>query len=81
MDVITVEPSDKGHNRNNLPNKGNGSMYKTKETFLYNIFLTFFIGENGQKTMGPKRVHYSEVPLYCTVGGLVSGGEKLVAKW
>ncbi len=23
------------------------------------------IGQNGQKTMGPKHVRYSEVPLYC----------------
>ncbi len=29
------------------------------------------IGQNDQKTMGPKRVRYSKVPLYCTAADLL----------
>ncbi len=35
------------------------------ETFLYILNLRpLNKGQNGQKTMGPKHVRYSEIPLY-----------------
>ncbi len=61
--------SDKGHNRNNLQTKDKVQCTKWKLSYSSNIFLTsdkgqpLNKGQNGQKTMGPKRVRYSEVPL------------------
>ncbi len=51
-------------------NKGQGSIYQINAIVLIIIFLTsdkgqpLNKGQNGQKTMVPKRVRYSEVPLY-----------------
>ena len=63
----TVEPPikdtpNKGHNRN----KGQVSNRDFPNTLLTSDEgQPLNIGQNGQKTMGPKRVCYSEVPLHC----------------
>ncbi len=64
--------SDKGHNRNNLWTKDKVQCTKWRLSYSSNIFLTsdkgqpLNKGQNDQKTMGPKRVRFSEVPLYKT---------------
>ena len=72
--VYTVEPPimdtpNKGRNTNNLRIKDKLQCTKWRLSYSSNTFLTsdkgqpLNNGQNGQKTMGPKRVRYSEVPL------------------
>ncbi len=61
----TVEPlikdtPNKGHN---LRTKDKFQCTKWRLSYSFNTLLTSGKGQNGQKTMGPKRVRYSEVPL------------------
>ncbi len=73
VDVVHSRTSDKGHNRNNLRTKDKVQCTKLRLSYSSNTLLTSNIGQplnkgqNGQNTMGPKRVRYSEVPLYVGV--------------
>ncbi len=51
--------SYKGHNKNNLRTKDKVQCTKWRLSYSFSIIIL-----NRQKTMGPKRVRYSEVPLY-----------------
>ncbi len=58
--------SDKGHNRNNLPTKDKVHCTKWRHSYSSKTFLISNKGQpgqNGQKTMGPKRVRYSCISL------------------
>ncbi len=69
MDIAIKDTPNKGHNRNNLPTKDKFQCTKWRLSYSSNTLLTsdkgqpLNKGQNGQKTMGPKRVRYSEVPL------------------
>ncbi len=70
--VNTVQPlikdtPNKGHNRNNLRMKDKFKCTKWRLSYSFNTLLTsdegqpLNKGQNGQKTMGPKRVRGSTV--------------------